>query len=68
MFYIVTSYMNSNLLLDSVLCRYNLIGNVKFCLTLLADLAIFNERLSQMQIVGVALAFCGRFINTVVTA
>ena len=48
--------------LESILCRYNVIGHVKFCLTLLGGLVIFNERLSRLQMFGTALAFCGMFL------
>jgi len=51
--------------LERSLCRYNVVGHVKFCLTFLAGLVVFNERLNQMQMFGTALAFCGEFVNII---
>ena len=49
-----------SIFLECHLFRYNIIGHLKFCLTLFAGL-LFSKRLSQMQMIGSALAFCGKF-------
>ena len=51
---------------DWMLHRYNVMGHVKFCLTLLASLVVFGERLSLLQISGTVLAFSGTFLNTII--
>ena len=45
-------------------CRYNVVGYLKFCLTLLAGLVVFNEHLHRMHILGTLLAFCGTCVTT----
>ena len=43
--------------------RYNMVGQFKFCLTIIGGFVLFKDPISALQFLGITITFCGKRLS-----